>query len=76
MAQLIFCGGLFVLAGRTGLNQASWVLPARFGYAAGAATIGLQPSGAPDVDPFFESTAQQWLLDMVACSCRRSRAWR
>ena len=41
MAQLIFCGGLFALAGRTVLEQASWLLPARFGYAAGTATIGM-----------------------------------
>src|SRR3712207_8257659 len=54
MAQLIFCGGLFALAGRTVLEQASWLLPARFGYAAGAATIGMQPSTAPDADPLFE----------------------
>ena len=51
VAQLIFCGGLSALAGRTILEQASWLLPARFGHAAGAATIGLRPSDAPDADP-------------------------
>ena len=66
MAQLVLCGGLFSLAGRTGLEQMSWLLPARFGYASGAATIGLQPSSVPAADPLFEPTAQQWLLNLGA----------
>ncbi|NKX56347.1 ATP-binding cassette domain-containing protein [Arthrobacter sp. E918] len=64
MAQLILCGGLFEIAGRTGLEQASWLLPARFGYAATAVTVGLQEPPAPEVDPLFEPTAEQWLVDL------------
>ena len=62
MAQLVFCGGLFGVVGRPGLEQLAWLLPARFGYAAAAATSGVQPLGTPD--PLFESTAEQWLLDL------------
>lgn len=64
MAQLILCGGLFPLAGREGLEQVAWALPARFGYAATAATVGLQRSPAPETDPLFDPTAGQWLTDL------------
>jgi len=66
MGQLVFCGGLFSLAGRAGLEQMSWLLPARFGYAAGAATIGMQPASTPNADPLFEPTAEQWLFNIGA----------
>ncbi|MGY1820403.1 FHA domain-containing protein [Geodermatophilus sp. SYSU D00079] len=64
MGQLVFCGGLFPLAGRAGLEQFSLVLPARAGYAAMAATVGLQPRDGPQPDRLFEATAGQWALDM------------
>jgi hypothetical protein len=64
MAQLVFCGGLFGVVGRPGLEQLAWLLPARFGYAAAAATSGMQPPGTPDPDPLFEPTSEQWLLDL------------
>ena len=66
MAQIVFCGGLFPLVDRAGLEELSWVLPARFGYAAGAATIGMQPASTTGADPLFEPTAQQWLFDIGA----------
>lgn len=64
MTQLILCGGLFPLAGRAGLEQVSWLLPARFGYAATAATVGLQQPPAPKVDALYDPTAEQWLIDL------------
>lgn len=64
MAQLILCGGLFSLAGRAGLEQLAWLLPARFGYAATAVTVGLQRPPAPEVDTLYDPTAEQWLVDM------------
>ncbi|MEZ0362290.1 ATP-binding cassette domain-containing protein [Mycobacterium sp. pUA109] len=39
MSQLVLCGGMIPVTGRLGLNQMSWVTPARWGYAAGASTI-------------------------------------
>lgn len=39
MSQLVLCGGMIPVTGRLGLDQLSWVTPARWGYAAGASTI-------------------------------------
>lgn len=64
MPQLVLCGGLFTIAGRAGIEQVSWFLPARFGYAATAATVGLQRPPSPKIDQLFDPTAQQLLLDL------------
>jgi ABC-type multidrug transport system ATPase subunit len=64
MGQLVFCGGLFEVAGRAGIEQFSLLLPARAGYAAMASTAGLQPASGPQPDPLFTPTAEQWALDM------------
>ena len=64
MGQLVLCGGLFPLADRAGLEQVSWLLPARAGYAAMASTAGLQPLSGPQLDPLFTPTASRWALDM------------
>lgn len=64
MAQLVLCGGLFAIEGRAVIEQVSWLLPARFGYAASAATVGLQRPPAPKVDQLYEPTAEQWLIDV------------
>lgn len=66
MAQLVLCGGLFAIGGRPGVEQVAWLLPARFGYAATAATTGLQRPPAPRIDPLFDSSPDQWLLDIGA----------
>ncbi|HEX6872287.1 MAG TPA: FHA domain-containing protein, partial [Micromonosporaceae bacterium] len=41
MANLVFTGGLLALADKVGLNQLSWLFPARWGFAAAAATTDL-----------------------------------
>ncbi|WP_170121215.1 FHA domain-containing protein [Geodermatophilus tzadiensis] len=64
MGQLVLCGGLFPLADRAGLEQVSWLLPARAGYAAMAATAELQPLSGPQPDPLFTPTAERWALDL------------
>jgi len=64
MAQLVLCGGLFPLTGRSGLEQVSWLLPARFGYAASASTVDLQRPPAPQIDALYDATAEQWLTDL------------
>ncbi|WP_162907856.1 ATP-binding cassette domain-containing protein [Allorhizocola rhizosphaerae] len=51
MAQLVFCGGLFTLVGRQGLEQMSYLAPARWGYAAVASIVDFQritPTAQPD----------------------------
>jgi hypothetical protein len=64
MGQLVLCGGLFPLADRAGLEQVSWLLPARAGHAAMTVTAGLQPSSAPQLDPLYTPTAARWALDL------------
>jgi ABC-type multidrug transport system ATPase subunit/uncharacterized membrane protein YhaH (DUF805 family) len=64
MSQLVLCGGLFTIAGRAGIEQISWLLPARFGYAATAATVGLQRPPLPKMDQLYEPQAGQWLVDI------------
>ena len=64
MSQLVLCGGLFRIAGRAGIEQVSWLLPARFGYAATAATVGLQQPTSPTVDTLYDPTAGQWLVNL------------
>jgi ABC transport system ATP-binding/permease protein len=42
MIQLVFSGGLVPLAGRAGLNQVSYVVPSRWGFAMTASTVDLR----------------------------------
>jgi ABC transport system ATP-binding/permease protein len=64
MGQLVLCGGLFPLADRAGLEQLSWLLPARAGHAAMTVTAGLQPASGPQLDPLYTPTAARWGLDV------------
>lgn len=63
MVQLVFCGGLFPLAGRPGLEQLSWIFPARWGYAAAAAAVDLR-----NVSPGSPSTKQETIWDQSAAN--------
>ena len=58
MVQLVFCGGLFPLAGRVGLEQLSWLFPARWGYAAAASTVDLRT-----ISPHSPSVRDESLWD-------------
>ena len=42
MLQLVLAGGLIPVTGRMFLDQLSWAVPARWGYAASAATVNLR----------------------------------
>ncbi|MET9326827.1 ATP-binding cassette domain-containing protein [Tsukamurella sp. NPDC003166] len=64
MLQLVMSGGLFKLHDRPGLEQLSWLFPSRWGFAASASTVELnpvrdQPTMLPS-DPLWESTLTQW----------------
>ncbi|ORM24152.1 FHA domain-containing protein [Williamsia sp. 1135] len=63
MVQLVFCGGLFPLAGRPGLEQLSWIFPARWGYAAAAAAVDLR-----QVSPGSPSTQKETIWDQTAAN--------
>lgn len=74
MLQLVLCGGLFPVHDRQLLAELSWLVPARWAYAMGAATGQYPPPGAPpppapppvQSDPLSEHTAGTWLMDLVA----------
>ncbi|ORB41555.1 ABC transporter ATP-binding protein [Mycobacterium paraseoulense] len=67
MAQLVLCGGMVPVTGRLGLDQLSFGMPARWGYAAAASTVDLRrlvPDSLLSQDRFWQHTSMVWLLDM------------
>ena len=42
MLSIVFCGGMIPVTGRFGLDQLSWAIPARWGFAATASTTDLR----------------------------------
>jgi ABC-type multidrug transport system ATPase subunit len=69
MSQLVLAGGMIPVTGRFGLDQTSWLTPARWGYAAGASTIDINKLMAqvPQIphDSHWKHTHGAWLLDMA-----------
>jgi len=66
MSQLVLCGGMVPVTDRIGLDQMSWAVPSRWGYAAQASTIDLwtiEPGPLAPKDSHFKHTAQTWLFD-------------
>lgn len=66
MLSIVFSGGMIPVTGRIGLEQASWFLPARWGFAATASTVDLQ-TVAPLLtvdDPLWRHQLRWWLLDV------------
>jgi energy-coupling factor transporter ATP-binding protein EcfA2 len=66
MAQLVMCGALVPLVGRIGLEQLSWVLPARWAFAATASTTDLQGMRILGLagDHLWDHTAAIWFRDL------------
>ena len=66
MAQLVLCGGLIPVTGRPVVSQLSWAAPARWGYAAGAATVNLRvvSPGVP-ADRLWTHSPGWWLLSVA-----------
>ena len=68
MSQLVFSGGMIPVTGRVGLDQMSWVTPARWGFAASASTIDLLnlEGKVPSVphDSHWRHTPGAWWFDM------------
>jgi ABC transport system ATP-binding/permease protein len=65
MLQLVLAGGLIPVTGRLFLDQLSWVMPSRWGYAASASTVNLRmlvPVGPKD--SHWAHTRGAWSLDM------------
>jgi ABC-type multidrug transport system ATPase subunit len=67
MAQLVLCGGMVPVTGRLALDQLSFAMPARWGYAAAAATVDIRhlvPGSLLPQDRFWEHTSKIWLFDI------------
>lgn len=66
LLSLMFCGAMFPLADRDGVQQVSWLFPSRWGFAASASTVDLH-SIAPlaDYDALWAHSAGRWLFDMA-----------
>lgn len=68
MSQLVFSGGMIPVTGRVGLDQLSWITPARWGFAASASTVDLirlVPGPLTPKDSHWEHTSGTWLFDMA-----------
>ncbi|WP_156685581.1 FHA domain-containing protein [Mycobacterium sp. Marseille-P9652] len=59
VVSLVLCGGMFPLTGRLGVNEISWIVPSRWGFAAAAATVGVPG------DSLWTHSAGRWALDMA-----------
>jgi ABC transport system ATP-binding/permease protein len=65
MTQLGLCGGLFTVADRPGIEQLSWLVPARWGFAAAAATVDLRSVHlTPSADALWNHTPHAWVWAM------------
>jgi ABC transport system ATP-binding/permease protein len=67
MLQLVLAGGLIPVTGRVFLDQLSWVMPSRWGYAASASTVNLRalvPGPFSPKDSHWAHTTKAWLIDM------------
>ncbi|MFJ9734882.1 FHA domain-containing protein [Streptomyces sp. NPDC101171] len=66
IVQVVFCGALLPLHGVPGLEELSWLVPARWALGAMAGSIGLARTvpGTVTADPLFRHSAGMWLLDM------------
>jgi hypothetical protein len=67
MLSIVFCGGMIPVTGRIPLDQMSWLLPARWGFAASASTVDLHTI-APILqtnDRLWSHASNWWLLDMT-----------
>jgi ABC transport system ATP-binding/permease protein len=65
MISMVLAGGLIPVTGRLVLDQTSWLLPARWGFAASASTVDLRyVEAALPADGLWVHAGRPWLLDM------------
>ncbi|MHA7651581.1 ATP-binding cassette domain-containing protein [Mycobacterium sp. ML4] len=68
MLQLVLAGGVVPVTNRMFLDQLSWLVPARWGYAASAATVDLRdlvPGSVSPEDSHWTHSRPAWLFDMA-----------
>nr|WP_081968319.1 FHA domain-containing protein [Mycobacterium kyorinense] len=65
MVSMVMAGGLIPVTGRMGLDQASWLLPARWGFAASASTVDLRAiEPLVPADRLWTHSPHYWVLDV------------
>ncbi|BCO38077.1 ABC transporter ATP-binding protein [Mycobacterium heckeshornense] len=65
MVSMVLAGGLIPVTGRMGLSQVSWLVPARWGFAASASTVDLRHIEMDlPADRLWLHSPRYWLLDM------------
>jgi hypothetical protein len=65
MVSMVLAGGLIPVTGRLVLDQISWVVPGRWGFAAAASTVDLNNiEAALPADRLWRHVRSAWLLDM------------
>jgi hypothetical protein len=67
MLQLVLAGGMVPVTDRIFLDQLSWVMPSRWGYAASASTVNLRalvPGSFIPKDSHWLHTPSAWLFNM------------
>ncbi|MCO6005099.1 ATP-binding cassette domain-containing protein [Actinoallomurus purpureus] len=67
LVQVVFCGALVHLDGKPGLEQISWLVPARWALAAMAGTLNageLIPHRGETPDPLWKQDTGTWAFDM------------
>jgi ABC transport system ATP-binding/permease protein len=67
MMQMVLSGGMVPVTNRIFIDQLSWVVPSRWGYAAQASTVDLltvSPGPQSPRDGHFKHTSGTWLFDM------------
>jgi hypothetical protein len=67
MLSMVFCGGLIPVTGRPILNQLSWAIPARWGFAATASTTDVRVIApmTPQNETLWSHDPGRWLLNMT-----------
>jgi hypothetical protein len=70
MSQLVLCGGMGIpVTGRFGLNQLSFITPARWGFAAGASSIDfphlVKVPQVPTDDRWWQLSKHIYVFDMA-----------
>jgi ABC-type multidrug transport system ATPase subunit len=65
LLQFVLCEFFLSVHGKVGLDQVTWLVPARWGLAATAgATVG-RSTALTEGDPLWEHTAGAWTVDMT-----------
>ncbi len=65
MLQFILSSAVLQIGESPVMGQLSWLIPARWGFAMGASTIGLDGKPPYQPDPLWAATSGTWLFDLA-----------